>query len=216
MARRRSPRRPHSSTTLPARRIAIASSPDRGRFFTLSLGGTRLAEIEDGARLPGRARWIAHPDARAAAWRLARECVHWDDTSPLVVEGLAWALAGATSQAGDVRVELAPWLLRIRDRLHDDCARPLGLGALAADVGVHAGHLTRSFRRAFGCTPGEYQRACRLERAVALVRTTRAPMAEVAAQCGFSDQSHLTRAVRRHLGLTPARLRAERRVFVPF
>jgi AraC family transcriptional regulator len=72
--------------------------------------------------------------------------------------------------------------------------------------------LTRSFRRAFGCTPGEYQRACRAEQARALLADGRLPLSAIAARCGYSDQSHMTRALRRHLGHTPSRAR----MFVSF
>jgi AraC family transcriptional regulator len=190
-----------------------------GRFFTVSLPRTWSDALADDTRMPARPIWLGRPDAIATASRLFRECEAWDDASPLAVHGLVWALAGVTGRAASLRVEHARWLLRLRDRLHDESATPPGLAALAAEAGVHPGHLTRSFRRAFGCTPGEYLRACRAERAARLVRETRAPLAEIAARCGFSDQSHMTRALRRHAGVTPGRARRSRlpaRRFVSF
>jgi len=40
---------------------------------------------------------------------------------------------------------------------------------------------------------------------------TKLPLSEIAVQCGFADQSHLTKTVRRVLGVTPGNLRANAR-----
>lgn len=180
---------------------------ERGRFFTVSLDRARFAALTQAVTLPEQSIWLAHPLALGTVSRLVFECDRWDDASPLAVDGLLWTLADAAADARCTRPDRAPWLSRVRDHLHDECTRPLRLHALATEAGVHPSHLTRGFRQAFGCTPGAYQRICRVQRAAALLRTTRTPVSEIAARCGFSDQSHLTRAVRTHLGLTPARLR---------
>lgn len=178
-----------------------------GRFFTVSLDRARSRAFGEDMPLPAHPVWLGRPAAIAAASRLVHECDAWDGASPLAVDGLLWVLVDATACAASLRAERAAWLLRVRDRLHDECTAPPGLGSLAAEAGVHPGHLTRSFRRTFGCTPGEYLRACRIERAARLVRDTQEPLAAIAARCGFSDQSHLTRALRRHAGVTPGRAR---------
>jgi AraC family transcriptional regulator len=72
---------------------------------------------------------------------------------------------------------------------------------------VHPVHLAREFRRAFGCTPAEYVRHRRVELAALLARTTSRPLAEIAAACGFVDQSHLTRAFARRFATSPAAYR---------
>ncbi|MBK8003939.1 MAG: helix-turn-helix domain-containing protein [Gemmatimonadetes bacterium] len=53
----------------------------------------------------------------------------------------------------------------------------------------------------------ERARALRLAHAERLLRTTAAPLAEVAYRAGYADQSHLTRAVRGAFGATPLALR---------
>jgi AraC family transcriptional regulator len=40
-----------------------------------------------------------------------------------------------------------------------------------------------------------------------LLRTAEWPLAVIAAECGFADQSHFTRIFRRMTGTTPARFR---------
>jgi AraC family transcriptional regulator len=72
------------------------------------------------------------------------------------------------------------------------------------ETGCHPATLTRAFRRELGCTPGDYQRRLRVERAARLLRDTSMPLADVAAACGFCDQSHLARSFRHVLGCTPS------------
>jgi AraC-like DNA-binding protein len=80
-----------------------------------------------------------------------------------------------------------------------------------AEMAIVAGHsrfqLLRGFRRATGVTPHAYilQRRVRLARR--LLAAGKAP-AEASIEAGFADQSHMTRAFTRQLGVTPARYRA--------
>jgi AraC family transcriptional regulator len=69
-------------------------------------------------------------------------------------------------------------------------------------------HFSRSFKQAIGVGPQRYVVQRRLERAKTLMRRTNQPLAEIAQQVGFADQSHLTSIFRRETGLTPGRYRA--------
>jgi AraC family transcriptional regulator len=53
------------------------------------------------------------------------------------------------------------------------------------------------FAQSVGMTPHRYVVHLRLQRAIELVREGRLSLAEIAASTGFSDQSHLSRWVRR-------------------
>jgi AraC family transcriptional regulator len=72
---------------------------------------------------------------------------------------------------------------------------------------VHPVYLARSFRERYGVSVGEYVRRLRLDWAAAQLSATETPVATVAAEAGFADQSHFTRAFKRHMGLTPGRYR---------
>jgi AraC family transcriptional regulator len=72
---------------------------------------------------------------------------------------------------------------------------------------VHPIHLARVFRQHFRCSPGEYLRQCRMERVTQLLARKSLPLAEIALQAGFSDQSQLTHAFKRFAGLTPGAFR---------
>jgi AraC-like DNA-binding protein len=67
----------------------------------------------------------------------------------------------------------------------------------------------RRFRGSFHLTPQKYLRKLRLRVASRALVHSRQTLAEVAARCGFADQSHFTRAFRRQFGRTPGDYRAE-------
>lgn len=76
------------------------------------------------------------------------------------------------------------------------------LAALGALTGLSPFALLRTFRRQMGMTPHDYVVFKRVARAKGLLLQG-VPIAEVAFQVGFYDQSHLTRHFRRVTGVTP-------------
>lgn len=90
-----------------------------------------------------------------------------------------------------------------------DAARntPVSLAELAALSGISRFQLLRAFAREIGTTPHAYL----IQRRVALARQFLAAgktPTQAALDAGFADQSHLTRAFVRYIGVTPARYRA--------
>jgi AraC-like DNA-binding protein len=78
---------------------------------------------------------------------------------------------------------------------------------LARHLGVSRSRLFRLVAAETGSTPAQLVTQLRLEAASAAIRDTVEPLAEIALWAGFSDQSALTRAMRRETGLTPGALR---------
>ncbi|CAO3410688.1 helix-turn-helix domain-containing protein [Azospirillum largimobile] len=87
------------------------------------------------------------------------------------------------------------------------CEEPLTVAELAAAVGLAPSRFHERFRAQTGTTPARRLADLRLDRAEALLRAGDLPLAEVALAVGFSDQSALTRSLRRHRGTTPGALR---------
>jgi AraC family transcriptional regulator len=141
---------------------------------------------------------------------LSRELRAQDAAAGLALESLSLELLARLARvAGAAERGRAPeWLARSRDSIHERFRdRTLRVADLAFAEGVHPVYFARAFRRHYRMTPGDYVRRLRLEWALDRVRTTAEPLASVALDCGFADQSHLTRAFRRRFGLSPGRLR---------
>jgi AraC family transcriptional regulator len=103
------------------------------------------------------------------------------------------------------------WLATVADRLRSEFARPPSLESLALEAGVHPVYLCKAFRSRYQCSPGEFVRHVRLERARSLLEETDESVSAIAFSAGFSDHSHLTRQFRAAVGVTPARYRLEHR-----
>jgi AraC-like DNA-binding protein len=104
-------------------------------------------------------------------------------------------------------VPLPASLRRIRQRLDDDPAQASDLHAMASEAGLSRYQLIRAFLRHTGLTPHAYH----MQRRALLSRRLLAeglPPADVAAACGYVDQSHMHREFRRRFGLTPGAYRS--------
>ena len=99
-------------------------------------------------------------------------------------------------------------LQRVRDYIEAHLGDRLTLADLAEVVCLSPYHFSRSFKLALGIGPQHYVIQRRLERAKTLIRRTDQPLAWVALEAGFTDQSHLTSVFRRETGVTPGQFRA--------
>ena len=178
-----------------------------GRFFTLSIPADLWCSATDHRSLPDDAIQLS-ATALVLATRLWHELRHWDGASPLAVEAGMQLLLDAAAEQRPIDHSAPAWLERAREKLHDEWRRTPGLSELADIAGVHPVYLARAFRRRYGCSPGEYLRRCRMDRAITLLHDRRIALAEIAAACGFVDQSHFTHAFRRRHRCTPAQYRA--------
>jgi AraC-like DNA-binding protein len=101
----------------------------------------------------------------------------------------------------------SPCVARAIQRMESTPEESVSLAELAALSGVSRFQLLRGFAREKGVTPHAYlmQRRVRLVRQLLVDGLT--PV-QAAVRAGFADQSHMTRAFVRQLGITPGRYRA--------
>ncbi|WP_250846723.1 helix-turn-helix transcriptional regulator [Aquisphaera insulae] len=180
-----------------------------GRVFHIEFSRSRIAAIGEYVPIRTSPTEVRRGPAEWLATRLYREYQKRDDLSPLVMEGLALEILAEISRPGTAEPGHTPprWLCQARELLHDRFNEPLALNEVATSVGIHPVHLARSFRRHFGCTPGDYLRRIRVEFACHQLAHTDTPLIEIALAAGFADQSHFTRTFRRHMRQTPGEFR---------
>ena len=113
-----------------------------------------------------------------------------------------WALPTVTGG-------LSPYVLRnVLGFIEDNLAQPLTLADLATQAALSEYHFARMFRQSMQLAPHQYVMQRRMEKAKALVRSTRQPLTEIALACGFSSASHFSNRFRAATGFTPSQLRA--------
>jgi AraC family transcriptional regulator len=96
---------------------------------------------------------------------------------------------------------------RAIDYMESHLSEALTLADVANASGLSPSHFARRFKSATGAPPHQYLMSMRVERAKRLLLLQREPIAEIALECGFSHQEHLTRVFRRLTGMTPASFR---------
>ncbi len=115
-----------------------------------------------------------------------------------LIEGCAERIPGFPARLRRERLAVR----RVRDFLSAHYVENISLGQIARLAGLSPYHLNRVFAAELGLPPHAFQAQQRVVRARALLRLGR-PLADVAAETGFADQSHLTRTFKRVVGVTP-------------
>ncbi|MGW1029874.1 helix-turn-helix transcriptional regulator [Streptomyces sp. NPDC002577] len=100
-------------------------------------------------------------------------------------------------------------LRRVRDRIDRKYAQPLNVEALARDVNMPAGHLSRQFRAAYGESPYAYLMTRRIERATALLRRGDLSVTEVCFAVGCASLGTFTTRFTELVGMPPGAFRRQ-------
>jgi len=178
----------------------------RGSYFAISMEPAKATAIEQGMTLPGEPIHLTEWHQLAAALRIAKCCASAPDS--LSLDTLCHELMGTLDRRAP-RLKRTPpmWLYKAIELLHDRYVEELTVAQIASSVGVHAVHLARSFRHFVGCSPAEFSRFRRLEKAARMLIGSTRPLSDIALSCGFADQSHLTKEFSRNWGVSPGQYR---------
>jgi len=85
----------------------------------------------------------------------------------------------------------------------------MSLGDLASKVFLNKDYFGRLFKDVTGMTFGEYIRQYRVSEACRMLKTSRAKIVEIAAECGYNDAKNFYRCFRRQTGMTPGEYRRQ-------
>lgn len=96
---------------------------------------------------------------------------------------------------------------RIIARLEKDYPQKLSMRSIAREHFLSEQHMIRLFREATGCTPYEYLKKYRLQKAGELLIHTDLPISEIAAMTGFSGTNNFICQFRREHGRPPGQYR---------
>ena len=193
----------------PARFIQILQSRDT--YDNIS------ADLVRGGSVDFEQRTALHdPLISQMAWAIANE-VDQGVLDRILADALNTALAVQIVRrlVDPSKIALAPSnglprerLQRVCDYIEAHLDDRLSLTDLARVACLSPYHFSRSFKQAVGVGPQHYVMQRRIERAKTLMRRTHQPLAVIAQEAGFADQSHLTSFFRRETGTTPGRYRA--------
>jgi AraC-like DNA-binding protein len=154
--------------------------------------------VLSGRRIVNRIEMVMRPDG-SAEWNVTNKIPLLDEKGVVVGTAGITRNLGAGEGAAALDVEFGRVLVYFRDHYHS----AVNNRRLASLVHMSVRAFERKFLRTFHTTPQTYLRKLRLRMASrALVYGTQS-LADVAASCGFSDQSHFTRVFREHFGETP-------------
>lgn len=133
-------------------------------------------------------------DSRRLGDRI-RDAGTWDERFDAIDRFLLGRVAAAPVVAGGVAFA---W----RRLVASGGAAPIR--AICREVGWSHKHLISRFRQQTGLTPKRAARVIRFERVLRRIAgAARMDVAQLAAECGYSDQAHLTREFAEFAGMTP-------------
>jgi AraC family transcriptional regulator len=148
---------------------------------------------------------------------LWREASQGGQSGRLYAEGLTLAMLGLLQTEHGARqsprqrkiARFTPAeMSRLRELIADELEHDLSVERLAAEVGRSPYHFLRMFKADFERTPHAYVIEQRVNAAARLLRADPVrSIADIAGECGFASQAHLTESFHKRMGTTPGRWR---------
>lgn len=113
----------------------------------------------------------------------------------------------AYSSAGP---RLASWQERLaKDTMNAKLGETIAISDLARGCRLSISYFVRAFTNTVGIAPYAWFIGQRIDLAKDLLEQSHFPLAEIALECGFVDQSHFTNTFVRRVGTTPLQWRRE-------
>src|ERR1700722_2490467 len=136
---------------------------------------------------------------------------HPDQAHPLFVDHVLLAVGvhiaetygGMRPMSQPARGGLAPWQERRAKEILRANLKGVALKEVARECGLSVDHFSHAFRRTLGVAPHKWLIEQRVVLSKEKLRDGRSSLSDVAAECGFSDQSHLARHFQRIVGVSP-------------
>lgn len=142
----------------------------------------------------------------------SEDSLDWLSTTKIPLydhEGDVIGLAGVCRviQDSDELYRNHPEMRRIIEFISENFRKKITVADMGREAGISVSSVERLFRGTFGVTPLMYLHKTRLNAACWLLRQRDANLATIATDCGFHDQTGMTRAFRQELKITPLKYR---------
>jgi AraC-like DNA-binding protein len=83
----------------------------------------------------------------------------------------------------------------------------VSLKAIAMELGISQVQLTRLFKHEFQTTPSAYAANLRMDKVKLMLVNSSLTLAQIAEQCGFTDEHHLSKSFKKTYGMNPSSYR---------
>ncbi|HLM01550.1 MAG TPA: helix-turn-helix transcriptional regulator [Pyrinomonadaceae bacterium] len=143
-----------------------------------------------------------NPNAKFIMLKIYRELVSEDVFSDCSIKMLLLNLIH-TNPETDAKTARPGWINIVAELTRDKWNESLTLKDLSAAAGVHPITISKHFPKYFSCTFGEYMRRLKIEKSLYFLKVSSFSLTEIAAECGFSDQSHFIRTFKQLTGFLP-------------
>ena len=166
-----------------------------GVFFSLKVRDDNLAPDSQAPVV------VDNSKIKSLFYRVCKETACIESDSSMVIEGLCFDALSMLSDR-DPNINAKPgWLAMARDLLR--AGEKSTLSEIAGELGIHPTHFVRAFKKHMRCTPGEFRRFAKLQVAASKMAEGDTGISAIAADAGYSDQSHFTKHFRQAFGITP-------------
>ncbi len=197
-----------------------ADEDDPWKYTWLEFDGLRVAEYIDQAGL-GMSQPLYRPLTQDQGQALGDTMVYIaqnSNESALHLIGHLCLFMDGLIQSSATRRELHGGQLRdfyIQEAItfmEHNYSRELTVEELADVCKLNRSYFSKIFKESMGCPPQEFLIRLRLSKAADLMKGTGSAIGSIAAQCGYPNQLHFSRAFRKRYGLSPREWRAQNQI----
>ncbi len=197
-----------------------AHKTDPWKYVWLEFDGLRAAEYVESAGL-GPSQPVYHP-LSGAQGDMVRDSMLYiadhPDASALHLVGHLCLFMDGLIQTSATRKELHGGQLRdfyIQEAItfmEKNYPREITVEDVADVCKLNRSYFSKIFKENMGCPPQEFLIRLRLSKAADLMKGTGSSIGSIAAQCGYPNQLHFSRAFRKRYGLSPREWRVQNQI----